>query len=72
MQQSQPMVNRVQRDNDWKTYYTEEARDIVETRYSQDIQNFKYSWDDDYMNIDRNKIDKLTNQFSPLPEQGVA
>ena len=67
-----PVVNRVQRDNDWKTYYTDEAREIVETRYSQDIQNFKYSWDDDYMNIDRNKIDKITNQFSPLPEQGVA
>jgi len=67
-----PVVNRVQRDNDWKTYYNDESREIVTTRYSQDIQNFNYSWDDDYIDLDRNKVEKISGQFSPLPEQGVA
>ena len=67
-----PVVNKVQRDNNWKSYYDDEAREIVSTRYSQDLHNFGYSWDDPCMKLDRHSVDLIKKQFSPLPEQGVS
>lgn len=40
-----PFLNASKRKQDWRDYYTDETRSLVEELFDADIQRFGYSWD---------------------------
>ncbi len=40
-----PFLNASKRKQDWRDYYTDETRSLVEELFEADIQRFGYSWD---------------------------
>lgn len=41
-----PFLNASKRRKDWRSYYTDETRDLVADLFAQDIERFGYRWDD--------------------------
>ncbi|NQY98073.1 MAG: sulfotransferase family 2 domain-containing protein [Henriciella sp.] len=41
-----PFLNASNRRKDWRSYYTDETRDLVADLFAQDIERFGYRWDE--------------------------
>lgn len=57
------ITNWMDRDDNWKIYYTEKSKDKVEQLFKEDFKEFDYSWNDPILELGRNKwIKEIFNE----------